>query len=343
MSGQHTSAAEPPQNANSAPAGGSEAAKSRAWGDPASAAGPPQGANRAPSGGSAAAKPQAWGDHASTADISVEELARAPLGHPSPHPDRYAASLLFAVPRAPQRAALGISDALPFTGADVWTAYELTWLDEGGKPQVALATLDVPVDSPSIIESKSMKLYLGSFAQTRLGGMTDVAATLERDLSLACGARIGVTLRGPAAFTGQSIRELDGESLDDLRVACDVYDVDPAFLAASDGVVAETLTSRLFRSVCPVTAQPDIASVQITYRGPRIDREGLLRYLVSYRCHAGFHEHCVERIFTDIAARCRPAELTVLARFTRRGGLDINPFRTNAGVANPDNVRTARQ
>jgi len=278
-----------------------------------------------------------------TPDLSAEELAHAPLGQRSGHPDRYAASLLFAVPRAPQRAALGITGALPFTGADVWTAYELTWLDAAGKPQVALATLEVPVASPSIIESKSMKLYLGSFAQTRFAGMTEVAAAIERDASQACGAGVGVTLRGPSAFAVEAIRELAGESLDDQRVGCDAYDVDPSLLAASGDDVAETLTSRLFRSVCPVTAQPDIASVQIAYRGPRIDHEGLLRYLVSYRCHAGFHEHCVERIFTDIAARCGPGELTVLARFTRRGGLDINPFRTNAGVANPDNVRTARQ
>jgi len=188
-----------------------------------------------------------------------------------------------------------------------------------------------------------MKLYQGSFAQTRVAGMTEVAAVIERDVARACGAGVGVTLRGPSAFSVESIRELAGESVDDLHVACDVYDVDPSFLGAQGDVVAETLTSRLFRSVCPVTAQPDIASVQIAYRGPRIDREGLLRYLVSYRCHAGFHEHCVERIFTDIVARCRASELTVLARFTRRGGLDINPFRTNAGAANPDNVRTARQ
>jgi 7-cyano-7-deazaguanine reductase len=278
-----------------------------------------------------------------SADLSRDDLARSPLGHPGGHPDRYSASLLFAVPRAPQRAALGIADTLPFTGADVWTAYELTWLDTGGKPQVALATFEIPVASASIIESKSMKLYLGSFAQSPFAGMTEVSATIGRDLSQACGARVGVMLRGPSSFATQSIRELAGESVDDLRVACDAYDVAPGFLAANGSVVNESLTSRLFRSVCPVTGQPDIASVQIVYRGPRIDREGLLRYLVSYRCHAGFHEHCVERIFVDVAARCRCEALTVLARFTRRGGLDINPFRTNAGVANPDNVRTARQ
>jgi 7-cyano-7-deazaguanine reductase len=278
-----------------------------------------------------------------SADLCPSDLAKAPLGQRTRHADKYDASLLFTVPRAPQRAALGITGALPFTGVDAWTAYELTWLDPDGKPQVALASFEVPVDSPSIIESKSMKLYLGSFAQTSCAGMTEVAGTIERDLSAACGARVTVMLRGPSAFQAQSIRELPGESLDDLRVACNAYDVLPDLLAANGDLVDETLTTQLFRSVCPVTAQPDIASLQIAYRGPRIDREQLLRYLVSYRCHAGFHEHCVERIFMDISHRCRPGTLTVLARFTRRGGLDINPFRTNAGIPHPDNVRTARQ
>lgn len=276
-------------------------------------------------------------------DLDASALRDAPLGRPAPHPDQYTPSLLYAVPRHPQRAALGLGVQLPFTGVDVWTAYELTWLDALGKPQVALATLEVPAESPSLVESKSMKLYLGSFAQTTFAGMTEVAGAIERDISAATGARAGVTLRGPAAFDAQTIRELAGESLDSLAIACDTYDVEPGFLAADGERVDETLTTRLFRSVCPVTAQPDIASVQITYRGPRIEREGLLRYLVSYRRHAGFHEHCVERIFVDLAARCRCERLSVLARFTRRGGLDINPFRTNAGVAVPANVRTARQ
>ena len=277
------------------------------------------------------------------ADLAPGDLARAPLGRLAHHVDRYDAGLLFAVPRAPQRAALGITGALPFAGVDAWTAYELTWLDPGGKPQVALASFEVPADSPSIIESKSMKLYLGSFAQTHFAGMTDVAAAIERDLSGACGARVSVMLRGPSAFKSQAIRELEGESLDDLPVACTAYDVAPDLLAARGDVVAEALTTQLFRSVCPVTGQPDIASLRIAYRGPAIDRESLLRYLVSYRCHAGFHEHCVERIFMDVSVRCRTEQLTIVARFTRRGGLDINPFRTNAGVARPDNVRTARQ
>ena len=276
-------------------------------------------------------------------DLDATALRDAPLGRPARHPDRYAPSLLYAVPRHPQRAALGLAARLPFTGVDVWTAYELTWLDAMGKPQVALATLEVPAESPSLVESKSMKLYLGSFAQTNFAGMTEVAAAIERDISAATGARVAVTLRGPAAFDAQAIRELAGENLDSLQIACDTYDVEPGFLAAGHERVEETLTTRLFRSVCPVTAQPDIASVQVSYRGMRVDHEGLLRYLVSYRRHAGFHEHCVERIFVDLAARCGCEHLSVLARFTRRGGLDINPFRTNAGAAAPANVRTARQ
>ena len=272
-----------------------------------------------------------------------EALRDAPLGHSTQYPDQYTPALLFAVARAPQRALLGITKVLPFTGVDVWTAYEMTWLDDRGKPQVALATVEVPAASPQLVESKSMKLYLGSFAQSRFSGMSDVAGAVERDVSNVVGTRVGVTLRDPSAFDGETIRELAGESLDDLPVACDIYDVEPSFLAASGDSVTETLTTRLFRSVCPVTAQPDIASIQIGYGGPRIQREGLLRYLISYRQHAGFHEHCVERIFVDLITHCRCRELSVLARFTRRGGLDINPFRTNASVATPDNVRTARQ
>ena len=282
-------------------------------------------------------------DTAAAAAARSAELRDAPLGHPTGHPDRYSPSLLFAVPRVRERATLGIGAALPFTGVDLWTAYELTWLDPNGKPQIALATLEVPIESPALVESKSMKLYFGSFAQTRFAGMTEVAGAIEHDLSKVAGAAVAVTLRGPSAFDAQSIRELAGVSIDDRPIGCDAYEVDPGLLSAHGDIVVETLTTRLFRSVCPVTAQPDIASVQIAYRGPRIDRDSLLRYIVSYRSHAGFHEHCVERMFVDIAERCRCAELTVLARFTRRGGLDINPFRTNAGAVIPDNVRTARQ
>jgi 7-cyano-7-deazaguanine reductase len=273
-----------------------------------------------------------------------DEMTGAPLGHATTYPDTYDAALLFAVPRGPQRREIGVSGALPFTGADTWTAYELTWLDSRGKPQIAIATLVVPVTSAAIVESKSVKLYLGAFAQTRFDGMAEVAATIERDLAHATGATTKVELEPPAKFLSARIADLPGESLDDLPAAIQRYHLTPELLVADGPVVEETLKTELFRSLCPITFQPDFASVQLAYRGPAIDRAGLLRYLVSYRCHPGFHEHCVERIFVDVMARCRCETLSVYARFTRRGGIDINPFRTNAGLATtPPNVRTPRQ
>jgi 7-cyano-7-deazaguanine reductase len=236
-----------------------------------------------------------------------------------------------------------VTGALPFTGADTWTAYELTWLDSDGKPQVAIATFVVPVDTPAIVESKSVKLYLGAFAQTRFGDTAEVRATLERDLGRATGGQVQVALDAPAMFLALRCADLEGERLDDLPVAIQHYQLAADLLVADGPVVDQVVRTDLFRSLCPITFQPDFASVQIAYRGRAIDRAALLRYLVSYRCHPGFHEHCVERIFVDIVARCRCEALSVYARFTRRGGVDINPFRTNARVAVPPNMRTARQ
>ena len=270
-------------------------------------------------------------------------LDRSPLGHATGYPDTYDPAQIFSVPRAAQRAALGLDATLPFTGSDLWNAYELTWLDRHGKPEVAIATIEVPASSPSIVESKSMKLYLGSFAQSSFDHSDAVVATIARDLTRSTGAAVRVTLTRPDTFANQQIDPLDGESLDSLPVEFTHYDVDPTTLVARGKIGDEALTTNLFRSVCPITAQPDIASMRIAYHGPRIDRAGLLRYLVSYRTHPGFHEHCVERIFVDVLSRCRCEQLTVYARFTRRGGIDINPFRTNAAVALPPNVRTARQ
>jgi 7-cyano-7-deazaguanine reductase len=261
-----------------------------------------------------------------------------PLGHATGYPDRYEPSLLFAVSRAPQRQAIGIVDVLPFTGADVWTAYEHTWLDGAGKPCIAMLSIVVPADSPHIVESKSVKLYLGSFAQTRFESALHVQATIARDLSAATGGAVEVAFLHDAR-----IAPMPGVSIDGGEVEIERYEVDPSLLRAGGETVSETLCSDLFRSVCPVTGQPDYASVAIAYRGPRIDRASLLRYLVSYRRHAGFHEHCAERMFVDLGQRCGCEALTVHARFTRRGGLDINPFRTNAGEPVPPNVRTPRQ
>jgi 7-cyano-7-deazaguanine reductase len=273
----------------------------------------------------------------------MTDLATSPLGHATTYADAYDPALLFAVERAPLRAEIGLGATLPFRGVDTWTAYELSWLDPTGKPQVAIATFAVPAASPCIVESKSVKLYLTAFNLARFAAAADVAATIERDLARATGAPVAVTLTLPEAFAALPHAELAGESLDGLPLAGAGVAPDPGALAARGAEVAETLCTRLFRSVCPVTGQPDYASVQLRYRGAAIDRAGLLAYLVSFRRHAGFHEHCVERIFVDVWQRCRPAELAVLARFTRRGGVDINPYRTSGAEPAPANARTARQ
>lgn len=268
-----------------------------------------------------------------------------PLGKPTSYRDAYDPGLLCPFPRAPKRAELGLGEGLPFAGFDLWNAYELSWLAPGGKPVAAMAEFRFPCVSAALVESKSFKLYLNSFNQTRFDDFTAVAATLERDLSSACGAAVAVRLLPLAAVAGTVIAALPGRCLDDLDVAIDRYDYAPALLdgAADAGrSVEETLHSHLLKSNCLVTRQPDWASVLIRYRGPRIDPAALLRYLVSYRRHSEFHEQCVERIFTDLLRRCRPEKLTVYARYTRRGGLDINPFRSNFETELP-NWRLARQ
>lgn len=265
-----------------------------------------------------------------------------PLGRVTPTGDRYDVALLFTLPRALQRETLGLGSDLPFTGVDTWTAYELTWLHPSGKPAIAIASFEVPCESPAIVESKSVKRYLGSFAQSKFSSQEHVRATIARDLGAACGAAVVVHFCDPVSAAPASA-PLAGVSLDGQALSIDCYDVDARLLTASAPSVAETLTTELFRSQCPVTGQPDYASVQLAYEGPRIDRAALLRYLVSYRRHAGFHEYCVERIFVDVKARCACVRLSVYARFTRRGGIDINPFRANAVIPRPENTRTGRQ
>ena len=266
----------------------------------------------------------------------------SPLGKPAAYHDRYDPALLFAIERAPQRAALGLAGALPFSGADLWTAYELSWLDARGKPEVAIGRFTVPADSPRIVESKSMKLYLNGFSQTPFASAMAVERTIAADLGRAFGTPVAVELVAPGAFARLRLEELPGESIDDLAIEVRDYAPRPDLLAAAGPAVEEALVSQLFKSNCPVTGQPDWGSVQVRYRGPRIDRASLLRYLVSFRQHAGFHEHCVERIFVDVRARCRPEKLTVYARFTRRGGIDINPFRSD-WESPAAAIRTARQ
>ncbi|WP_186073813.1 NADPH-dependent 7-cyano-7-deazaguanine reductase QueF [Burkholderia gladioli] len=269
----------------------------------------------------------------------------SPLGKATAYTTDYDAALLFPIPRAGAREQIGIGAALPFFGTDIWNAYELSWLNRRGKPQIAVATFLVPADSPNIVESKSFKLYLGSFAQTAFDSLEAVRDALKRDVSAACGASVAVQLASPAEFRKLRLDELDGIPLDRLDLDTDIYHPDPSLLSAAheESPVEETLVSDLLKSNCPVTGQPDWGSVQIHYVGPQIDQAGLLRYLISFRNHTGFHEQCVERIFVDILRKCRPVKLAVYARYTRRGGLDINPFRTNFNQPMPDNARTARQ
>ena len=278
--------------------------------------------------------------------------AQSQLGRASAYLDHYDASLLFPIARATQREAMGITPgALPFFGADLWTAFELSWLNPRGKPQVAIAHFTVPCETPNIIESKSFKLYLNSFNSTVFADIDAVRDRLRTDLSEAAwrgsdrSGRVGVRLVAPALFEREPLQELTGIDLDRLDIECTQYQPAPELLTsdASQNTISETLTSRLLKSNCLVTGQPDWGSVQISYSGAPIDQAGLLAYIVSFRNHNEFHEPCAERMFWDIWRRCRPTRLSVYARYTRRGGLDINPFRTSGPQTLPSNARTARQ
>ena len=279
-------------------------------------------------------------------------LEQSQLGKVSTYADHYDASLLFPITRADHRSAIGAAGTPPFFGADLWTAFELGWLNTRGKPQVALAHFTVPCATPNIIESKSFKLYLGSFNNSQFADAAQVQAQLRADLNQALwrGAPavqsgVGVKMLLPELFDREPVHELDGLSLDRLDIECTRYTPAPDLLTAAFGEqpVSEVLTSNLLKSNCLVTGQPDWGSVQIAYSGPQIDQERLLQYIVSFRNHNEFHEQCVERIFMDLWTRCKPAKLAVYARYTRRGGLDINPFRTSYPQAPPRTVRTARQ
>ena len=284
----------------------------------------------------------------------------APLGQQTSYTSEYDPSLLCPIARAQSRQSLSIEvDALPFLGVDLWTGYELSWLNNKGKPCVAVAEFSFPCDSASIVESKSFKLYLNSFNQTVFNSMAEVKARLKRDLSAVAGADIALCLTALEDADWAALGVLVGACIDDLDVEIDCYhpqsdylclEASAAHSALADSVsnrlvlnhsasshltsnqarvlTSESLYSNLLKSNCPVTGQPDWASLHIQYEGDKICREGLLKYIVSFRQHQDFHEHCVERIFIDIMARCQPQKLTVFARYTRRGGLDINPLRS---------------
>jgi 7-cyano-7-deazaguanine reductase len=277
------------------------------------------------------------------------------LGKSSAYVDQYDAGLLFPIARQTKRDEIGITTALPFMGADLWTAYELSWLNSRGKPQVAIAQITVPCESPYISESKSVKLYFNSFNNTRFGGIDHGAALVREAIALDLGAatsgkprgesRVGVKLITAEQFANEKIQELQGTQLDRLDVECTHYTPSPELLSSrlDEQPVTESLVSHLLKSNCLVTNQPDWGSVQITYSGPQIDQAGLLKYIVSFRNHNEFHEQCVERIYMDVWQRCKPTTLSVFARYTRRGGVDINPFRTSHPQALPLLHRSARQ
>lgn len=269
----------------------------------------------------------------------------SPLGKPTEYCSHYAPQLLYPIPRQLKRDELGLHGAdLPFVGEDLWNAYEVSWLNPRGKPVVAVASFRVPATSLNLIESKSFKLYLNSLNQTAFADAETVAATLRADLSAAAGAPVTVELAPLDRQPPATVAYPAGILLDDLDIACDAYQPAPELLATTEApVVEETLYSHLLKSNCLVTGQPDWAMLVIRYRGRPIDRAGLLRYIVSFRNHNEFHEQCVERIFCDITRRCAPEALAVHARYTRRGGLDINPFRSSGDYPAPGNEREIRQ
>ncbi len=268
--------------------------------------------------------------------------AKPPLGQQSSYPDKYDPSVLFSIPRAESRGALS-SGPLPFRGVDIWNAWELSWLGPGDLPIAATAEIRIAADTPNLIESKSLKLYLNSFAMSQFDSLASVAGTINRDLSAAAGGRVDARISRVTDTEADTVSRLPGLCLDDLPVTCDSWEVDAGLLSIDqDVVVEEDMYTHLLRSLCPVTDQPDIGSLAIHYRGPRIDPASLLRYVVSFRLHNDFHEACVERMFVDILRCCQAEKLTILARFQRRGGIDINPFRSNFEDA-PRNVRLWRQ
>jgi len=274
------------------------------------------------------------------------------LGQQSAYPNQYDPNLLFPIARSDNRSTLGLNlqSTPPFFGVDIWNAYELAWLNLKGKPQIALAEFIIPADSPNMIESKSFKLYLNSLNQHCFPNFTAVKTCLQHDLSQVLGTGLQVRLIQPCEITSNKkmapIEELGGQLLDRLDIEVNSHqNSDPLLLKAdhTSAPITQTLVSHLLKSNCPVTGQPDWASVQIQYQGRPIDEEGLLRYLIGFRQLGEFHEHCVEKIFCDIKIQCQPEKLSVYARYTRRGGLDINPFRTDFNAAWPNNIRHARQ
>ncbi|NRA60942.1 MAG: NADPH-dependent 7-cyano-7-deazaguanine reductase QueF [Psychrobium sp.] len=277
---------------------------------------------------------------------NAPELQSLGLGKQTTYDSSFDAKLLQGVPRSLNRDGLNLTESLPFHGTDLWTGYELSWLNAKGKPVVAMANFSVPFDSDNLVESKSFKLYLNSLNQHKFNDSVDVQTQLIKDLSLCANGKVSVELVLAKDFGQQTIVAPQGHNIDELDIVIDNYHFSNKYLIGSveekSQVIEEKLHSNLLKSNCLITNQPDWGTVEIHYVGPRINREALLRYLISFRQHNEFHEQCVERIFCDLMAFCQCKKLSVYARYTRRGGLDINPFRSNFSQA-PINQRQARQ
>ena len=268
--------------------------------------------------------------------------SKNPLGQQTDYPNKYDPGLLFQIARSDSRESF-ISGELPFDGCDIWNAWELTWLAQHGKPVVATAEIRVPASTPHLIESKSLKLYLNAFAMSSFDSPAAVAAIISEDLTACAGGSVRVRVDTVASTEAKLVSRLPGFCLDALEVSCTSRDADAALLRIHPEIlVSEELHTHLLRSLCPVTSQPDIGSLAIHYKGAKIDPESLLQYVVSFREHNDFHEACIERMFVDLLEQCKPEKLTVFARYQRRGGIDINPFRSNF-EANPRNLRLWRQ
>lgn len=275
-------------------------------------------------------------------DNSLKSLK---LGQKTEYASQYDRTLLQPVPRALNRDGLGITQKQPFTiGADIWTAYEISWLNEKGLPQVAIADIYLDYQSQNLIESKSFKLYLNSFNQSKFADFNAVQQTMQGDLSECTQGDVKVRLNPVAVYDSQKIDHLQGDCIDEQDIEITSYEFNADWLkdCVSDEIVEEKLVSHLLKSNCLITNQPDWGTLHIHYVGNKIDHEKLLRYVVSFRQHNEFHEQCVERIFCDLMHYAKPEKLTVYARYTRRGGLDINPFRSNFENL-PKNLRLARQ
>ncbi len=259
-------------------------------------------------------------------------MKRSVLGKKTDYPSKYNPTLLFTVKRERFKT--------PFYGFDLWRAYELSWLDAHGKPHTGILELMYPSDTRRIIESKSLKLYLVSLNYARFGSTEEVRNTIQHDLEQALNPQwIKLTIFKEKDFARQS--EIQGICLDEMDVEINHYTRMPELLRLANGHAEETAYSHLLRSACPITGQPDWATVIIKYRGQAIDHASLLRYLISFRDHKGFSENCCEQIFVDISEKCKPDYLLVTARYTRRGGIDINPVRCSEEI-DPDNLENWR-